>query len=65
MDWATVGPVVIALLGGGLVSAVITGLVAQITGSLQTGLVVLCLITAVGVVAGVLYPSHKPSPSPN
>ena len=43
-------------------SPVITGLVAQLTGSLQTGLVVLCLLTGVGVVAGVMYPAHKTIP---
>ena len=37
---------------------VITGLVAQLTGSLQTGLIVLSLITGVGVIAGLLYPGQ-------
>ena len=41
---------------------VITGLVAELTGSLQTGLVVLCLLTGIGAVAGVLYPAHKTLP---
>ncbi len=36
---------------------VVTGLVAQLTGSLQTGFVVLCGLTGVGVIAGLLYPS--------
>ena len=35
---------------------VVTGLVAQLTGSLQTGLVTLCLITALGVVVSAFYP---------
>ena len=38
---------------------VVTGLIAQLTGSLQTGLVVLCLLTSVGVVAAVMYPVHQ------
>ena len=36
----------------------ITGLVAQLTGSHQTGLIVLSLVTGVGVVAGLFYPSQ-------
>lgn len=35
---------------------VVTGLVTQHTGSLQTGCVVLCGLTGVGVLAGLLYP---------
>jgi predicted MFS family arabinose efflux permease len=62
---AVVTSLVITFSGIGFATGpVITGLVAQLTGSLQTGLVVLCLITGVGVVAGVLYPSHEPSQSP-
>jgi cyanate permease len=38
---------------------VVTGLVTQLTGSLQTGLMVLSLLTGVGVIAGVLYPSQR------
>ena len=38
---------------------VVTGLVADLTGSLQTGLIVLSLLTGVGVIAGLLYPSHR------
>ena len=37
---------------------VVTGLVAQLTGSLQTGLIVLSLVTGVGIIAGLLYPSQ-------
>jgi hypothetical protein len=37
---------------------VVTGVVAQWTGSLQTGLLVLCLLTGVGVIAGLCYPSQ-------
>ena len=39
---------------------VVTGLVAQLTGSLQTGLVVLSLLTGVVVIAGLLYPGLRP-----
>ena len=35
---------------------VVTGLVAQLTGSLQTGLVTLCLLTGLGVVVSAFYP---------
>lgn len=37
-------------------SPVVTGWVAERTGSLQVGLIVLCLLTGVGIVAGLLYP---------
>jgi cyanate permease len=39
----------------------VTGLVAQLTDSLQMGLLTLCALTSVGVLAGWLYPS-QPSP---
>ena len=38
---------------------VVTGIVEEVTGSLQTGLVVLSLLTSVGVIAGLLYPSRS------
>jgi fucose permease len=37
---------------------VVTGLVAQLTGSLQTGLVTLCLLTGLGVVVSAFYPRY-------
>jgi cyanate permease len=37
----------------------VVGLVAQLTGSLQTGLLVLCVLTGVGVIAGWLYPDKR------
>jgi len=40
---------------------VVTGLVTQLTGSRQTGFVVLCGLTGVGVMAGLLYPSSLQS----
>jgi predicted MFS family arabinose efflux permease len=39
---------------------VVTATVAEITGSLQTGLIVLSLLTSVGVIAGLLYPTRLP-----
>jgi hypothetical protein len=36
----------------------VTGLVAQATDSLQTGLLALCALTSIGVLAGWLYPSQ-------
>ncbi len=41
---------------GFAVGPLLTGLMAELTGSLQTGLLVMCLLTSVGVVAGWLYP---------
>ncbi len=62
---AVITSLVITFSGLGFATGpVITGLVAQLTGSLQTGLVVLCLLTGVGVVAGVMYPTHKTDPGP-
>ena len=37
----------------------VVGLVAQLTGSLQQGLLVLCGLTGVGVLAGWWYPSQQ------
>ena len=37
----------------------ITGAVAQYSGSLQTGLVAMSLVSAVGIVAGLLYPAQR------
>ena len=36
---------------------VMTGLVAQLTGSLQTGLLTLCLFTGLGIIVSAFYPS--------
>ena len=38
----------------------VTGLVTELTGSLQTGLLVLCVLTGVGVLAGWRYPRTQP-----
>ena len=37
----------------------VVGLVAQLTGSLQQGLLVLCVLTGVGVLAGWWYPNSQ------
>ena len=37
----------------------VVGLVTQLTGSLQTGLLVLCVLTGVGVIAGWRYPGSR------
>ena len=57
---AVISSLIRTLMGVGFaVGPMITGLVAQLTGSLQTGLLVLCLFTGVGVIAGALYPSRR------
>ncbi len=56
---AVVSALVAPLSGLGFATGpVVTGLVAQLTGSLSTGLVVVALLTGVGVIAGLLYPSQ-------
>ena len=40
---------------------VVTGVVTQYTGSLQTGCLTLCGLTSVGIIAGLLYSSSYPS----
>ncbi len=57
---AVVSSLVVTFMGLGFaVGPVTAGAVAQLTGSLQTGLIVLCLGTVVGVFAGLFYPSHS------
>lgn len=59
---AVISSLVITFSGLGFATGpVVTGLVAQLTGSLQTGLLVLCSVTSVGVVAAALYPTHQVS----
>jgi predicted MFS family arabinose efflux permease len=41
---------------GFAIGPMVTGLVTELTGSLQTGLLVLCVLTGVGVIAGWRYP---------
>ena len=56
---ATMSALVVTLSALGFaVGPMITGAVAQFTGSLQTGLLVMSLVSAVGIVAGLLYPAR-------
>lgn len=59
---AVIGTLLRTLMGLGFaLGPMITGLVAERTGSLQTGLLTLCLLTGIGVISGWLYPSQRPS----
>ena len=54
---AVISSLVVTFSGLGFAAGpVVTGLVAQLTGSLQTGLVTLCLLTGLGVVVSAFYP---------
>lgn len=48
---------------GFAVGPMVVGLVAQISGSLETGLFVLCACTGIGVIAGWLYPRSHGAPT--
>ncbi|MEE8305231.1 MAG: MFS transporter [Candidatus Tectomicrobia bacterium] len=55
---AVIASLIRTLMGLGFaLGPMVTGLVAEMTGSLQLGLQVLCLLTGIGVVSGLLYPS--------
>ena len=57
---AVITSLVMTLMGLGFAAGpVVTGLVAHMTGSLQTGLIVMALMTGIGVVSGALYPSGR------
>ncbi len=47
---------------GFAVGPMVTGWVTQLTGSLQTGLLVLCLCTGIGILTGALYPNDPRHP---
>ena len=56
---AVISALVVTCSGLGFATGpVVTGLVAQLTGSLQTGLVTLCLFTGLGIVVSAFYPSY-------
>ena len=56
---AVISSLVVMFSGLGFAAGpVVTGLVAQFTGSLQTGLVTLCLLTGLGVVVSMFYPGN-------
>ena len=58
---AVVNALVLTLMGLGFaVGPVVTGLIAQITGSLEIGLVALCLGTGIGIISGLLYSGTGP-----
>ncbi len=57
---ATMSALVVTLSALGFAAGpVITGAVAELTGSLQTGLLAMSLASSVGIVAGLLYPVGK------
>jgi predicted MFS family arabinose efflux permease len=58
---AVIASLIRTLMGLGFaVGPMVTGLVAELTHSLQTGLLVLCLLTSIGIITGLLYPSQGP-----
>jgi len=62
---AVISSLVVTFSGLGFAAGpVVTGLVAQFTGSLQTGLVTLCVLTGLGVVASVFYPAYARNTAP-
>jgi cyanate permease len=57
---AVIASLIRTLMGLGFaVGPMVTGFVAELTGSLQMGLLVLCLLTGVGVMTGLFYPSQQ------
>lgn len=59
---ALIGSLIRTFMGLGFaLGPMITGVAAEMTGSLATGLQVLCLLTGIGVIAGLRYPSHTTS----
>lgn len=59
-DVAVVVSLVRTLMGLGFaIGPLVTGLITEITGSLHTGLLVLCLLTGLGALAGWCYPATR------
>ncbi len=59
---AVISSLIITFSGLGFAAGpVVTGVVAQATGSIQTGLITLCVLTGLGAVASLFYPSRIPS----
>ena len=57
---ATMSALVVTLSALGFaVGPIITGAVAELTGSLQTGLLAMSLVSSVGIGAGLLYPARR------
>ena len=62
---AVISSLVVTFSGLGFAAGpVVTGLVAQFTGSLQTGLAALCVLTGLGVVASAFYPNYARNTAP-
>ena len=62
---AVISSLVVTFSGLGFAAGpVVTGLVAEFTGSLQTGLVTLCVLTGLGVVASAFYPAYARNTAP-
>lgn len=60
---AVVVSLVRTLMGFGFaIGPIVTGYITELTGSLHTGLVVLCLLTGIGVIAGWCYPDVRQQP---
>lgn len=56
---AVLTALILTFMGVGFaIGPMLVGLVAQLTGSIQTGLVALSLLTALGVIAGLAYPDR-------
>ncbi len=56
---AVLTALIVTFMGLGFaIGPMLVGLVAQLTGSIQTGLIVLALLTSLGVFAGLAYPSR-------
>ena len=58
---AVISSLIITFSGLGFAAGpVVTGVVAEATGSIQTGLITLCFLTGLGAVASLFYPSRIP-----
>ena len=56
---AVLTALIVTFMGLGFaIGPMLVGLVAQLTGSIQTGLIVLALLTSLGIFAGLAYPSR-------
>ena len=57
---AVIIALIVTFMGIGFaVGPMVVGIVAQLSGSIQTGLLVMALLTGVGVVAGLAYPNRS------
>ena len=59
---AVLTALIVTFMGVGFaLGPMLVGVVAQLTGSIQAGLIALSLLTGLGVIAGAAYP-NKPGP---